>query len=444
MIKEGLASKIFSLSKTILNDLKKIEINNIPRLYVKLKVNDTDNSTRQESFVKEELSLKDVFEFIESIKKNPEYSDVVSCISKNYNFNNNKASNMLNNLIRNILFDMTSRRGWNYRNDITDGFLIECIATFIGDLEGNPPTWNVTLWIEGISHKGQECKISNNLLIREVKISDLELEVPFDEVLLSVVYPSGYLDIPNRSSAVLEFKYKGHMKEVKSEVDIILTSLMLLRLGSIYSKRTEYNPNSFVAHQSTSWSTTSYSSNYNYNLKENDNLYILEIITILRNQWPLISIESNPIHIALERYSHALLKQESIEGRITSAINCLEALYLKKDERAELSHRLGQRVSAILRILGFVPIECYNNLVRAYDIRSNYIHGQIEPEKHKDAPKLGEKVLEYARLSMIVFIQLISDNSKEELINKIDNSLLDSNAFKKLNDIIKNQCKYYI
>jgi hypothetical protein len=82
--------------------------------------------------------------------------------------------------------------------------------------------------------------------------------------------------------------------------------------------------------------------------------------------------------------------------------------------------------------LGLVPIKGYNDIARAYDIRSNYIHGQIEPEKHKDAPKLGETVLDYARLSMIVFIQLISDYTKEDLINKIDNSLLDVNAFNKL------------
>jgi hypothetical protein len=442
MIKEELGSKLFSLYKIVSIKLKEAKIEVIQNLYIKTKIEEQTGTsayiTTQKAFLKGGLSHRDVYKFLKSIKENAEYSHVMSCISKKYSLNDGQASQKLDDFIINILFDRTSEPTWNYRNDITDGFLVECITIFIGDLEGNPSTWNVTLWIEGILLT-QEYKISENILIRNVEISDRELEVPFEGVLLDY----SFHDTPNKFSAILEFSFKGHFEGVRNEVNIILTSLMLLRLGSIYSKKAEYRPNSFVNHPHKAWSNTPYSTNYKYTLKDGDNSSISEIITILRKQWPVISNESNPIHIALERYSHALLKQESIEGRITSAINCLEALYLKKDERAELTHRLCQRVSVILRILGLVPIKGYNDLARAYDIRSNYIHGQIEPEKHKDAPKLGETVLDYARLSMIVFIQLISDYTKEDLINKIDNSLLDVKAFDKLKGIIDSQCKIY-
>jgi len=137
------------------------------------------------------------------------------------------------------------------------------------------------------------------------------------------------------------------------------------------------------------------------------------------------------------------LKPESIENRITFVINCLEALYLKREERAELSHRLGQRVSAILRHLDFIPIEVYRDIIKAYDIRSNYIHGQIEPEKHGDATKLEKKVFEYARISLLVFIQLMPRYSKEEIINRADNSLLDAAVCYKLERIIISNCKIF-
>jgi hypothetical protein len=441
MIKEELASKIYSLSKAILEDIKEFKIDTIKRQYIKLKIDNSGNSTyskRQETIVKEELSSRDISKFLESIKENPEYAPVLSYISKKYNLDDIPASICLNFFMTNLLFERTSETGWNYRNDITDGILVECIALFIGDLEGNPPIWNVTLWIEGISIT-QKYKISENLLIRNVEISDRELEMPFDSVLLNDSFP----DTPNESAAILELKIKCNQKDTWNEVDIILTSLMLLRLGSVYSKKATFRPNSFLNFPQSSWSNISYSTNYRYNIKNEDAANILEIIAILKNKWILISDKLNPIHIALERYSHALLDPEGIEGRITSAINCLEALYLKKDERAELSHRLGQRVSAILRILDFAPIESYNSLTRAYDVRSNYIHGQIEPEKHKDASKLGEKIIDYARLSIIVFIQLTSDYSKEELINKIDRSLLDEHVFNSLKDIIIKHCKIY-
>ena len=79
------------------------------------------------------------------------------------------------------------------------------------------------------------------------------------------------------------------------------------------------------------------------------------------------------MHLTLKRYRDALLQPVTIEARITSAITCLESLFLEED--VELSHRLSQRVAALLRIYNLSPIAVYKNVKDAYAIRSKYIHG---------------------------------------------------------------------
>jgi hypothetical protein len=146
---------------------------------------------------------------------------------------------------------------------------------------------------------------------------------------------------------------------------------------------------------------------------------------------------ADSLSIAFQRYKDALLQPVTTESQITSLITCLEALYLKADERMELTHRLGQRVSALLRFHGFTPLEVYNDVRQAYDIRSTFIHGsQIEKEKQQSAQELCKEIMEYARVSLLIFFQL-KDAEKDKVINRLDNSLLDENALQKVKGLAR-------
>ena len=57
----------------------------------------------------------------------------------------------------------------------------------------------------------------------------------------------------------------------------------------------------------------------------------------------------------------------------------------------------------------------------------------------KSKNKLCDEIVEYARLSLLIFLQLKSQITKDQLINKLDNSLLDENASEKLKKIIENE-----
>ena len=90
------------------------------------------------------------------------------------------------------------------------------------------------------------------------------------------------------------------------------------------------------------------------------------------------------------------------------------------------------------------PKKVYEDLDRAYLIRSIYSHGSfVNPEEHKDIPTLTRRVLDYARLSLLAFIQFIGQVEKEGLINKLENSMLEENALAALKKLISDNCKHY-
>jgi hypothetical protein len=151
----------------------------------------------------------------------------------------------------------------------------------------------------------------------------------------------------------------------------------------------------------------------------------------------------NPIAIALERFNDAL-KEQRVIRRITSAIMCLEALYLKEDETDELSFRLSQRTSAILLLAGLNPLETRDHLTRAYKIRNKFVHGSFKLQKYEDETLAG-KILEYARVSLLVFLQLkvLADDDKKSFIKNIDNSLLDHESHMNLKNKIEKSCFIY-
>ncbi|MCX5998738.1 MAG: HEPN domain-containing protein, partial [Chloroflexi bacterium] len=150
-----------------------------------------------------------------------------------------------------------------------------------------------------------------------------------------------------------------------------------------------------------------------------------------------------PVAISLQRYNDSLSTRGGLESTITSAITCLEALYLRGGERAELSRRLGQRASALLRVSGLQPIEVCASLTQAYSIRSTFIHGaHSTQDKLQTVARLAEKTLDYARLSILAFLQLMASMDKEKLIGETDKALLDDNARSELEALVRKTCTF--
>lgn len=304
----------------------------------------------------------------------------------------------------------------------------------------SPIDWKLKIWVEGLWLDEGEYEIHDDLKIRRPKPSDLEIERPFDLLPFSIT-ESGFREI---SPAIMELAYRARTpNEIQSELERILTCLRLYRLGSVFSLKYKMYPKSFLAFGGTHTSGQKFVPIYKYRIGQQELPELRKFLEKIKDLLPSTqdSGKTDPVVIALERYNDALLKSASVESRITSAITCFEALYLKAKERTELSHRLGQRASAILRIFSFNPLEVYNTLSHAYEVRSIFIHGsQTSSEWQKSINKIAEKILEYARVSLLVFLQLKEVIDKEKLIGRIDNSLLEHRVYQNLEKFLKENC----
>lgn len=448
MIEKGFPSKLWQFSKNIVDDINQFkesgEAIQIKKIYIKTKVENyeykegiTSLGRSYDYIVKEEWDWADQFNFVDKTKQLPDYKEIISEISNIYNVDENQANMWLSAFI----YDLTHV----ILGGISDEILIDKITIFIGDMNNSPLEWKFKIWINGIWLENNEYDIYKGLKIRRPMPSDFEIEKPFD---ISISTASGFDDT---SSAILELRYRSQEhRENQDEINNILECLRLFRLGSVHSVKNERTPKSILTHGGVSSSLLHFSTTYKYSIGEQDIPILKDFLEKIKTLLPKsnsteLSEEIDPIIISLQRYNDALLKPESMESKITSAITCFEALYLKAKERMELSHKLSQRASILLKLFGFPPLEVYNTLIQAYDIRSTFIHGsQIKPEEHKNLTNIAKKILEYARVSILIFLQLKLLKNKEIIIAKIDNSILDENAFLKLKELVKENCTIYI
>jgi len=93
------------------------------------------------------------------------------------------------------------------------------------------------------------------------------------------------------------------------------------------------------------------------------------------------------------------------------------------------------RVAALLRAvgLGTAPLEIYQNVRRAYQIRSKFVHGSsVTLKDQASARSLGDATLESARLSLVVFLTLAESLPRSHLVAMLDDALLDDGARNRL------------
>lgn len=190
---------------------------------------------------------------------------------------------------------------------------------------------------------------------------------------------------------------------------------------------------------------------YSYNLDENKLKELQEFICHFK---PLLEKldRDDFINIAIDFYRDGLNKDNSI-AQIAYGVIALEALY--NTDKSDLIKTLTQRCSKVLGYFyGSDALKIIiKDLKNAYNIRSGYVHGGKKYEKEKEknnVSNLARRILNYARLSIIIFLQL-SNNSEvlkekevKKYINKdlIDNSLIHKDFDKELEKLLCN-CKLF-
>lgn len=441
-----LSSSLWSLAKYVVEKVSEHKANGkLTRtrvLYMKTKVAnfkyDKGSTSYSRSFTnieKDEWDWRDQFSFIqETIKSIPEYAACKAEISRRCRVSDSQADFWLSQLVQFVV----SRAVVGTADDER---LVDLITVFLADLDGSPVDWTVRVELNGIWLEDEQYEVEEGMLLRRPNPSDIETETSF-ELLPARSEARFGTTLGPTPSAILELGFRtSDSQEIHRETTAILDTFRLFRLGSVVERGTTESARSILQSGTMFHSSRDQLAVYKYGLAANDVECLRAFLDKIKPVLLALNDigESPPVEgvsslsIALERYKDALLRQASIESKITSAITCFEALYLKSKERMELAHRLSQRVSALLRLLGFIPLRAYNELSRAYEIRSTFIHGsQIDRDQRRSAVQLCETVMEYARISLVVLLQLQEVMDKEALISKLDNSLLDDNAQQKI------------
>jgi hypothetical protein len=373
---------------------------------------------RQEFGTKSEWPFEHQYALRQKLKGLAEYVACLESIQREFSIDNNRAELLVDQLSQYIL-----RRA--HAKDVS---VPEIVSMFLADLHESECDISVTARLLGISLTETDHLDIGKLTLRKVETSDLEYERPLRGVLMG----SYSARIEGFPSAILQFQIRGgSVLDGQRKLFSLQRALSLFRLGAVRYLDYECELDSITRFGGVISGGVEYTSQFSYSVGPTDLPSLKVFLDVFE---PLVgdgvrsaqSKQEAPI-IAFERYSDALNRAIPTVSRITSAITALEALYFKRAERSELTYKLGVRAGALLRIIGKQPLDVQRKVTRAYSIRSSYIHGgSTEGEKPEETEQLCRDVLEYARLSTQVFLQLKTTAAKEELIGQLDDSLLDS------------------
>lgn len=275
--------------------------------------------------------------------------------------------------------------------------IAERVNLFINELEGNPLQYVVSAGLLGIHvESDSECTFYDGVVLEP------------DEH-----FPSG-----------LGLSTKKGLEFAEEKTSNALHVIRLFQLTSAYVFEGGIAPISFfktgigigTPHCHEHYETTITRSNRK------------ELIKFYNTLMPLIEKsgqkkKSSFIKVALDRFSDSITNNGAPEERITLAITSLEALFLKFKEREGLSRRLAQRLAILLSCLKYEPNLVYDTTMKAYDIRSTYIHGGMI-EESTNIEVLCHDIQEFVRAAIISFVQVIT-GGKHKIITLLDKSLID-------------------
>jgi hypothetical protein len=209
--------------------------------------------------------------------------------------------------------------------------------------------------------------------------------------------------------------------------------LRLFRLGSVSVPRSDLRADSFSQFEAGSFGSPPRAARFQYELSPADvpdlNLALRVLMPLLPSGYGTPGAKPSFLSTALRWYGEALLAGGPVGGTMASAVACFEALFLGDNPSTELSHRLVQRTIALLRCFGWAPLEMRDHLRKAYDVRSRYVHG-ANPKKlaPEELSALFRRVAEYARVSCLIWTQVLRTRKQKEVLATLEEALVDDGA----------------
>ena len=300
------------------------------------------------------------------------------------------------------------------------------IDTLLRDLAESPRKYVAKLWLTGVTPTESAIRISDTLSVQAATKQDLQQKVTIEAA------HHGHTGFHGRIffSCIAVCEVMARLPyEVQQYVDRLATALCLFRLGSISVPRYDISADSFSMFAGGSFGALQRATRFSYTLSKDDGPRLAQALEILMPMLPSVfevpQARPNFLSAALDWYRESLFAQGPIEATVAWAVACLEALFLGDNPNTEISYRLAQRVIALLRCLGWNPLEVQALLKDAYDMRSKYVHGAVPKKLPQDKLQaLHREVAECARVSCLAWIQM-ADKNRKEILKTLENALID-------------------
>jgi len=310
----------------------------------------------------------------------------------------------------------------------------------IKEINDEPIKIGIHYSLVGIVLKSKQITISKTISIRQTLREDFEIEISETNPRWQSPNPSVILTIED---------YAENPFDIQIQKELPMTILQLFKVASVKSLDSKL----FSESLTPLFLGTTYSNNRESPLhigiiKESEVEHLIHFWREIKEKIPksffdFTMVDSNFKDIAYHRYKDSLLKYGPIEFRITNAMMGLESIFLRDGgELQELSYRLRLRVAKLISNFGYDPFEVTKMIIDAYEVRSKFVHGGLLSFKAKEKlvnnygslNKFIEKIIDFLRLAIIVSITI--QTSKDELVNIIDKSFLDSNFQNILDQIV--------
>ncbi len=353
------------------------------------------------------------------------YSDTYKTIAEDYNLREGQINDYLHQLITRLAVSILECKVETMANTT------KYIDSFLKDLNGEEQACRAVVQLKGLILQPNSIQLDDTTRLRKPNRKDFETEE------LAYFSPWGERD-PTAFLHVAGYaKAETSPRVLRNEIDKAVAILRLFRVGAVEDMRHSETTDSVIGFTASGLARGK--------LLGSPDKYLITIrdAKVLKKFWAnmkkvslpdsaysVLQKESDALSIAYQRYTDSL-DTHLLEKRISSAVMGLEALYLKPEERQELTYRLSMRASKLLSQIGYPAEEVRKNLIHAYDIRSTYVHGKILSLKKKkehekqvgDLNKFPKVIMDYLRASIVTLLKM---RSKEILIQKIDDSFLDN------------------
>lgn len=318
---------------------------------------------------------------------------------------------------------------------LSDDELTQRVNAFGHELASEPLPVSVIAFIDGISIPDSQLVLSDKFILRAPMQEDLAEYIVLDDF--------GGFSFPLAEtwfSVVGEFVFDAISTGCAQEEFLrVVEALRLFRVGGVSTNR--YRMRSRHSYLQGGTATLSgggpgSKSRFTYALSSSDiatlTKFLGDVAPLLPNALQLDKAATEK-EIAFTRYRDALFQSGPSESAITSAMTSLEALFLEGDP--ELTHRLAQRVSVFLRVLGTQPDaqNIYDKVKKGYKIRSTFIHGSSSKDR-AGSDSLAPVLLEYARVCVLAFFQIAIP--KSDLLKQLDQAMIDPVRIQRLEALL--------